>query len=116
MPKRLQRVYQTQQNSPTLIYSSTVTLPQSAILKQIDGYQAYDKLENYLSSVQTGTSWHRCWRAAEDGWDVEQTFHPQCDGKGPTVTLIRKDGYVYGGYADKSWQSPPSSKLISNFF
>ena len=54
----------------------------------------------------------RCWRAKTDGW-AASTFHRNCDGKGPTVTIIKVGSYIFGGYTDLSWSSP--SKYILNF-
>ena len=48
------------------------------------------------------SSWHICYRASENGW-LSSTFHSRCDYKGPTVTIIRIDSYIFGGYTDKSW-------------
>ncbi|KXJ11976.1 hypothetical protein AC249_AIPGENE14178 [Exaiptasia diaphana] len=66
------------------------------------------KLSTYLQPVLQDASksrWVRCWRAASDGWDVTKTFHPKCDNKGPTVTIVRVDRYIFGGYSDVSWDS-----------
>ena len=46
-----------------------------------------------------------CWHAETDGWAVT-TFHRQCDGKGPTVTIIKVSNYIFGGYTDVSWSGP----------
>ena len=46
----------------------------------------------------------KCWRAKTDGW-AASTFHSNCDGKGPTVTIIRVGSYIFGGYTDVSWSS-----------
>ena len=46
----------------------------------------------------------RCWRAKTDGW-AASTFHSNCDGKGPTVTIIQVGRYIFGGYTDVSWFS-----------
>ena len=46
----------------------------------------------------------RCWRAKTDGW-AASTFHSNCDGKGPTVTIIQVGSYIFGGYTDVSWSS-----------
>ncbi|XP_068750756.1 uncharacterized protein [Montipora capricornis] len=50
------------------------------------------------------------YRATVDGWK-SFVFHNQCDNKGPTVTIARKDSYLFGGFADESWESysPPRS-------
>ncbi|XP_031564631.1 uncharacterized protein LOC116300012 [Actinia tenebrosa] len=50
-------------------------------------------------------SWFRCWSGKNDGFNVPTTFHAQCDGKGATVTIVRRGKYIWGGYSDKSWSS-----------
>ena len=44
----------------------------------------------------------RSWHAKTDGW-AASTFHSNCDGKGPTVTIVQVGSYIFGGYTDKSW-------------
>jgi len=45
-------------------------------------------------------------RASENGWDARD-FHKYCDGKGPTLSLLRcEDAYLAAGFTSKSWQSP----------
>ncbi|CAH3166312.1 unnamed protein product [Porites lobata] len=63
-------------------------------------------LSNWLAPVAKSVNslWKRCWRASVDGW-AGSTFHSQCDGKGPTVTIIRVGRYIFGGYTGKSWRS-----------
>ena len=46
----------------------------------------------------------KCWHAKTDGW-AASTFHSNCDGKGPTVTIIQVGSYIFGGYTDVSWSS-----------
>ena len=43
-----------------------------------------------------------CYRATEHGWDAS-TFHSKCDFKGPTVTLVKVDKFVFGGFTDLDW-------------
>ncbi|KAL9958724.1 hypothetical protein ACROYT_G035777 [Oculina patagonica] len=47
--------------------------------------------------------WIPCYHALEHGWDVS-TFHQQCDNKGPTLSIIRKDNYVFGGFTERGWE------------
>ena len=47
--------------------------------------------------------WKLCYRATSHGWR-SQTFHNNCDNKGPTVTIVRVGSYIFGGYNDKSWK------------
>ncbi len=44
-----------------------------------------------------------CWRATRDGW-LASTFHSNCDYKKPTVTIVKVGQYVFGGYANESWE------------
>ncbi|KAM7434942.1 hypothetical protein ABFA07_015044 [Porites harrisoni] len=54
-------------------------------------------LGNWLAPVAKGINslWKRCWHASVDGW-ADSTFHSRCDGKGPTVTIIRVGKYIFG--------------------
>ena len=44
------------------------------------------------------------YRASRNGW-AASNFHSCCDNKGPTVTVIRSENYIFGGYTDESWNS-----------
>ena len=61
-------------------------------------------LRSWLSPVarSVNSAWKHCWRASVDGW-AASTFHSRCDGKGPTVTIIRVGRYIFGGYTSVSW-------------
>ncbi|XP_074627754.1 uncharacterized protein LOC141885771 isoform X2 [Acropora palmata] len=66
------------------------------------------QLNSFLAPVLRSSSrsrFVRCWRAKTDGW-AASTFHSNCDGKGPTVTIIQVGSYIFGGYTDLSWSSP----------
>ncbi|XP_015762241.1 PREDICTED: hemicentin-2-like [Acropora digitifera] len=65
------------------------------------------KMNLFLAPVLRSSSrsrFVRCWRAKTDGW-AASTFHSNCDGKGPTVTIIQVGSYIFGGYTDMSWSS-----------
>ena len=66
-------------------------------------------LRNSLKSY-----WALCWRANVHGWN-SQTFHSNCDGRGPTVTIIKVGSYIFGGYTDKSWRCMNNFYLQDNF-
>ncbi|KAL9956030.1 hypothetical protein ACROYT_G037447 [Oculina patagonica] len=57
------------------------------------------------------------YRATRDGW-AATNFHPRCDNKGPTVTVVRSGKYVFGGYTEQSWQTAASGvyKTAPNSF
>ena len=72
----------------------------------LNDHQDYlQTLANYLAPVQVpGKTWRRCYRGSEHSFSAT-SFHSNCDNKGPTVTLVRVNENVFGGYADKSWTS-----------
>ena len=44
------------------------------------------------------------YKGSRDG-DSYNTFHEKCDGKGPTIMIIKStDGEIFGGYTEKSWK------------
>lgn len=51
-------------------------------------------------------NWSVSWRATRDGWK-SSTFHENCDGKVPTLTIVKVDQEnktsVCEGYAIVSW-------------
>jgi len=52
--------------------------------------------------------------ATRDGFSAS-AFHRLCDNKGKTITVIRStQGYIFGGYADNSWDSSNSYKNVYN--
>ena len=79
-------------------------LSSSSILGSLDS-KYLGQLNSYLGPVlqNPGRSrFVRCWHAKTDGW-AASTFHSNCDGKGPTVTIVQVGSYIFGGYTDKSW-------------
>ena len=63
------------------------------------------KLKTWLKPVLRNSStsqWHICWHGITHGF-AASTFHSRCDYRGPTVTIVRVDNYVFGGYTDQSW-------------
>jgi len=90
-----------------MMFHSTGDLGQSAILGNLDFGKYLGKLISYLDPVVPDafrSEFVRCWHAKTDG-SAASTFHNNCDGKGPTVTIIKSGSYIFGGYTDQSWQS-----------
>ena len=81
-----------------------VYLNESTILSNDIKY--WMQLTSYLVPVVQSSNHRflRCWQATTDGW-APSTFHSNCDGKGPTVTIIQVGSYIFGGYSDVSWSS-----------
>ena len=81
---------------------------QSVILSGHPDY--YKSLKQMLAPVQVpGTRWEICYRGSEQGYRAHR-FHWSCDNIGSTLTLVRVNQSVFGGYAAKNWNS--SSKRI----
>ena len=62
-------------------------------------------LHSFLASargVGEDSSWLLCYRATLHGWEAMK-FHDGCDGRNNTVTIVKKDQYVFGGYTDIPW-------------
>ena len=79
-------------------------LSSSTILGSLDSKYLI-KLRSYLDPVVQSpghSRFVRCWHAKTDGW-AASTFHSNCDGRGPTVTIVQVGSYIFGGYTDKSW-------------
>jgi len=55
--------------------------------------------------------WTPCYRALDHGWNVS-TFHQKCGNKGPTLSIVRKENFVFGGFTERSWGE---DEMDSNF-
>jgi len=75
----------------------------------------FGHLSRFLNHVPGSHIWKLCYRASSHGW-AASTFHSRCDGKPHTVTIIRKNLYVFGGYTDIPWDSSSSYGSTSNAF
>ncbi|XP_068673429.1 uncharacterized protein [Montipora foliosa] len=99
----------------TLEVRKATAFSSSSILGNLDG-KYLNKLNCFLAPVLQSPSrsrFVRCWRAKTDGW-AASTFHRNCDGKGPTVTIIKVGSYIFGGYTDVSWSSPSTCAYASS--
>ena len=81
------------------------TLDSSKILSsEPEKYSAI--LQKWLP--KTG-QWSICWRAGHHGW-AASTFHKNCEGKEPTLTLVKviknRNNLTFGGYATRAWDDP----------
>ena len=88
-------------------------LGSSVILSDLDRKNYSEKLISFLDPVLLSSQrsgFVRCWHAKTDG-SAASTFHGNCDGKGPTVTIIKSGNYIFGAYTDVSWHS---SKYLSD--
>ena len=61
--------------------------------------------EEVINKVSNGKTAVLCYSTDTDS-RTGQTFHSQCDDKGPTVTIAKlSTGKIIGGYAAASWAS-----------
>ncbi|XP_068706848.1 protein slit-like [Montipora foliosa] len=49
--------------------------------------------------------WGLCYRSSTHG-PSDRTFHRNCDGKSNTVTIVKKNDFVFGGFTAIPWESP----------
>ena len=96
-------------------FTHTGGLGASIILRGLDPNKYLGKLISFLDPVlptASRTDFVRCWHAKTDGW-AASTFHSNCDGRGPTVTIIKVNDYIFGGYTDASWSEGRHTKFLS---
>ena len=65
--------------------------------------------EGYDSSL-----WIPCYVAPRHGWNVS-SFHELCDNMAPTLTIVRKDNYLFGGFTEKSWEGKSIAQNVIVF-
>ena len=74
-------------------------LDTSVIFKDNDEY--VDQMVEWLKHLHF--KWRLCYRASRDGWEPKD-FHSNCDNKWPTVTVVKANGNIFGGFTDQNWQ------------
>lgn len=57
-----------------------------------------------VPAVGNVSHWSLCFRTSPRNI-ADATFHKKCDGKNDTITIIRVNDYVFGGYIDIPWFS-----------
>jgi len=104
-----ERLVHYQFSSGTEVFFGNTKLLDSSI---ITDRAECNQITEWLESVgKTGVP-TPLYKASVDGWETAD-FHRKCDDKGATMTVVKtKEGYVFGGYADKSWST--SNNYISS--
>ena len=68
-----------------------------------DNQEFLAKVGEWLKPFTYGDRyWKLCWRASKDGW-AANTFHNLCDGKGATVTIVKVNDNIFGGFTRSQW-------------
>lgn len=83
---------------PAVVNRHQLLLDTSVIFKD-DEY--VDQMAGWLKHFDF--KWRLCYRASRDGWEP-QDFHSNCDNKGPTVTVVKANDNIFGGFTDQNWQ------------
>ena len=66
----------------------------------LDDKQYHYKLREWFGSDR---KWKLLYRASKDGYTAS-SFHSCCNGKGPTLVVIKStEGWIFGGYTTQSW-------------
>jgi len=79
----------------------SLVFPASTVLS---GLRNGREVDVNFSEWLPGKRMRLLFRSSRDG--ASGAFHRKCDGKGPTVTLIKSSGgYVFGGYTGVAWSS-----------
>ena len=82
-------------------YYSALKLEDSSIITTIDPVK---QLHAWVKEVDSkDQKFKLLWKGSRDGFTASK-FHSNCDGKGPTLTVVQStDGVIFGGYTSLSW-------------
>lgn len=102
--------------SPFAVTVTTIPWDDSILLGESADPKGAKLLQFVAETIPTfpaaTTALKLLFRASRDGWDATAGFHPRCDGKGPTVTVVAIAGgsgknqrkhHVFGGIVDLPW-------------
>jgi hypothetical protein len=81
-----------------------VNLTDSFESQIIDKVQQIDLIS--VCEFNSTDKWTLLYRGTRDGFGAKD-FHSKCDGKSPTLTIIKAQGseYIFGAYTQASWKS-----------
>ena len=82
-------------------YYSALKLEDSSIITTIDPVK---QLHAWVKEVDSkDQKFKLLWKGSRDGFTASK-FHSNCDGKGPTLTVVQStDGVIFGGFTSYSW-------------
>ena len=61
-------------------------------------------LKSWLPDWAMKGEWRLLFRASRDGF-AASAFHSKCDNKGPTITVVKSGGNIFGGFSENAWTS-----------
>ncbi|XP_068687634.1 uncharacterized protein [Montipora foliosa] len=84
------------ERSNVLSESTALPFEESDILNA-EHRQALNDMLPYSSG-----QWRLLFKASRDGFKAKD-FHSKCDGKGPTVTVVKSGSFIFGGFTAQPW-------------
>ena len=95
-----QKIFDALKPANSTVEASTLGEPfaESIILTNVEEQRV---LRSWLPEAMAG-GWRLLFRASRDGY-AASVFHSKCDNKGPTVTVVKSRGNIFGGFTEESW-------------
>ena len=82
---------------------------------KIINYDSFKKLNDWINPNRS-LQFQLIFRASKNG-DSSGSFHKICNGKGPSVTIVKgKNGHIFGGYVTVPFSSDNKSHYDENAF
>ena len=72
------------------------------ISKILTGQQPLELIK--LCGFDLKAQFNLLYRASEHGFQSSQ-FHSKCDGKGNILTILKANGFIFGGFTSVIWDS-----------
>ena len=110
-------VYFNIEDYEVFVVSTTTNAMQSKITTSSDTQSITTWVQAAVAAFKNkALTFKRCYSMKESGdGGTVAGFHKACDGKGPTVTVVKaKGGAVFGGFADKAWSSPSPGTYVAS--
>ena len=84
-------------------------------ISKIINNDLFMQLNNWINPLKS-LKFELIFTASING-DLSKNFHEKCDGKGPTVTIVKgKNGYIFGGYLTVPFSSDRKSHYDDKAF
>ena len=74
----------------------------NSVILSSDGFYLRHLAMFLLPVIGDDSRWELCYRSSTHG-PRDDTFHSNCDGKNTTVTIVKKNDFVFGGFTDIPW-------------
>ena len=81
--------------------------------KILTGQQPKDLIE--LCEFNLNNRFKFLYRASEHGFHANE-FHSKCDGHTDTLTILKANGFIFGGFTSVTWESSDKYKSDPNAF